>query len=335
MIDLGNLSSVWDFSSPELYFLLALGGAVGLLSGLLGVGGGVLMTPALHLLGLSMPMAVGTTLTQMVASSLTASFRHHRKNNLSFTLACFFAAPALLGVSLGRKIMVRWNNAGTANDYAGLVYVVLLVYIGFVMTRRQVVGDAGAVVQKSPGKPKAFLSLIADLKRRFLNAGPKFHIKNLGQDVSLIVPAVSGFLVGITSALTGLGGGFFYVPLMVQLLCLPFHMAVGTSVMTVLFISSAGAVSYGFADLVDFRIAALVACGSSLGAYFGASAAHYIRGQSIRRMFVALLWLAAVSMSLHLMHFSQLSNVLLFLGAFVVVGAAVWNASYHFFRSRF
>lgn len=117
--------------------LVSLGLGVGILSGLLGVGGGILMTPALHLLGMPMPIAVGTTLTQMMASSLTASVRHYRSKNLSIKLALAFALPAFVGVHAGKKLLVYWQSLALADQYSGFFYTVLLFYMGIVMLKRQ------------------------------------------------------------------------------------------------------------------------------------------------------------------------------------------------------
>ena len=112
--------------------LWVLGLCVGMISGLLGVGGGVLMTPALHILGLSLPLAIGTTLTQMVASSIVGTWKHWSQGHVSWRLVLLFGLPGLAGVVLGKELMVALaEDADILNSlplyYAGFFCLLWLV----------------------------------------------------------------------------------------------------------------------------------------------------------------------------------------------------------------
>ena len=314
--------------------LVALGLGVGILSGLLGVGGGVLMTPALHLLGMPMPIAVGTTLTQMMASSLTASIRHYRSKNLSIKLALTFALPAFVGVHVGKKLLVYWQSLELADQYSGLFYTVLLFYMGVVMLRRQRLQSGSTVSAPRFHRLRFFRSMLA--------SSPSFTVYNPqatgGSDamikVAATIPVSIGTGVGLVSSLTGLGGGFFYVPAMLNLLGLSMRVAVGTSVGTVFFGSIIGALSFGLEGLVDYTVALVLAVGSAIGGYLGAIATRYVKGQSIRYLFILLVLSASASMGLNLLHYKFMANLLLFSASSLVVLLAVTNAAYHFWAER-
>jgi uncharacterized membrane protein YfcA len=314
--------------------LVVLGLGVGILSGLLGVGGGILMTPALHLLGMPMPIAVGTTLTQMMASSLTASIRHYRSKNLSIKLALAFALPAFIGVHVGKKLLVYWQSLELADQYSGLFYTVLLLYMGIVMARRQKF--------KSENTDAAPRFRRLRLLRSMLALSPVFTVHNPQATdetdekikVAATIPVSIGTGVGLVSSLTGLGGGFFYVPTMLNLLGLSMRVAVGTSVGTVFLGSVIGALSFGVEGLVDYTVALVLALGSSMGGYLGASATRYVKGQSIRYLFIALVLAASASMGLNLLRYKFMANLLLFSTSALVVLAAIANAAYHFRAER-
>jgi hypothetical protein len=309
-------------------FLLTLGLGVGILSGLLGVGGGVLMTPALHVLGMSMPMAVGTTLTQMVASSLTGTIKHFRQHNIRPKIALSFGIPALFGVWLGREVMVYWDQTQQADAITSALYIVLLSFIGYVMLKR----SRG----ERPLMRKISESLHAPTQtfwQRIWNMGPRMSLTS-GRSLPLGAPTILGVAVGLVSALTGLGGGFFYVPAMAAFLDLEIRVAIGTSLACVFMGSVVGALSFANAGLSDLLVAVILAVGSSIGGVIGASATQHVKGRAIHVMFSFLVWTAALSMLLRRLDYSQISYVLLFGSALIVVLSAVLNAAYHALQAR-
>lgn len=308
-------------------FLLLLGLVVGVLSGLLGVGGGVLLTPALHILGMPMPLAVGTTLSQMVASSFTGAYKHFTQGNIIPALALIFGLPALLGVWLGRQLMVHWDELGRADAWTSLLYVGLLLYIGYNMLRKtramQVREKLGPDHDRQPK---------ATLMRRLWFLGPRLKFGGFEQ-LPLLTPMALGFLVGMISSLTGLGGGFFYVPVMVGFAGLAITQAVGTSLLCVFMGSVVGAIAYFQADLVDVPVAVFLAIGSSVGGVVGANATKYARAYSLRYLFAFLVWMAAVSMMLRRSGYLDLSYYLLLSAALIVFFAAVFNTVFHYYSS--
>ncbi|MFW7379576.1 MAG: sulfite exporter TauE/SafE family protein [Oligoflexus sp.] len=310
-------------------FLLLLGMMVGILSGLLGVGGGVLLTPALHVLGMPMPLAVGTTLTQMVASSFTGASKHFRQKNIVFPIALVFGLPALLGVWFGRNVMVFLDRQGSADTWTSLLYIGFLGYIGYNMYRRTQRMVALASAQNDPTK----LHPRPRLLRRLWLIGPRLKWKGF-ESIPIVTPVLLGLSVGLISSLTGLGGGFFYVPVMISFLSLSTTQAIGTSLVCVFLGSLVGAIGYFFADMVDVPVAVTLAIASSIGGVIGASATQYVKGHSIRYLFTFLVWTAAVSMIFRRVGFPTASYYLLFSSAALVVVLAVANAIYHYLVAR-
>ena len=294
-------------------FLLGLGLSVGILSGLLGVGGGILMTPALHILGFPMPVAVGTTLTQMVASSTTGTWKHIRRGNVVPSLVAIFGLPALVGVWLGKELMVYWQENQQADQITSLLYIVLLAYIGFVMIRRTTVkADPATTPHRS--------------------FGPHLDLASIDQPVSLLFSTAVAMAVGFISALTGLGGGFFYVPVMTKVLGLDLKQAIGSSLACVFLGSVIGAISFNLAGLANVHVAIILALGSASGGLIGATATHYVQGLWIRILFAFLVWAAAIAMLFKRLEQENISYYLLFVSAGVVVISAIANALYHFMK---
>src|SRR3546814_4336437 len=87
--------------SVSLWLPLGLGPAVGYLSGLLGVGGGSLLTPLLSFIGVPPPVAVAASAHQVVASSVSAVYAHWRQGNVDFNMAGVLLIGGLAGSALG------------------------------------------------------------------------------------------------------------------------------------------------------------------------------------------------------------------------------------------
>jgi len=115
---------------------LALGSLVGFLAGLLGIGGGLIIVPALvyllPLIGVSsevvMPMALGTSLGAIVITSTSAAFAHHRKNNIPWSLARPLMISVAIGALLGAFIADSLSSE-TLTGFFSIVVVLLAVYM--------------------------------------------------------------------------------------------------------------------------------------------------------------------------------------------------------------
>src|SRR5882724_8564961 len=98
--------------SANILIFLAMGGAVGFLSGLFGVGGGFLMTPLLIFSGVPPAVAVATVSAQVAASSTTGSIAYWRRHAIDFKLAAMLISGGLLGTLAGVWFFNRMRQLG-------------------------------------------------------------------------------------------------------------------------------------------------------------------------------------------------------------------------------
>ncbi len=291
-------------------WLVLLGLAIGVLSGLLGVGGGVLMTPALHILGMSMPVAIATTLTQMVGASFSGSLKHLLNKNVSLPLALAFGLPGILGMHVGRNIMGVWAQSSHADDSLSWLYMALMSYLGLSMLRKIIRRES---VEARPPR------------QGWWTKGPSLRLASQTHALPLIPPIIVGFLVGILSALTGLGGGFLYIPAFIFLGGCSIKQAVGTSLATVFLSSLYGALAYGAAGMSHIPVALVLMVGAIAGAQIGAGLAHRSKNQSLQSLFVILIFAALGSMILKRLHWDLAAHILLFGSGIILVSLALWN----------
>ena len=96
-----------------------LGAAVGVISGLVGAGGGFLLVPALALLtGLPMPIAVGTSLVVIAMQSFAGFAGHLATEQIDWRLAAFVTAAAVAGALIGGRL-IAFLNPGTLRQMFG------------------------------------------------------------------------------------------------------------------------------------------------------------------------------------------------------------------------
>jgi len=119
--------------SLNAFLLLGLGGLIGFLSGLFGVGGGFLMTPALIFIGVPPPVAVGTEANQIVASSVSGVLAHWQRGNVDFKMGFVLLIGGLFGSTFGVWLFAFLRSVGQIDLVISLSYVTFLGIIGALM----------------------------------------------------------------------------------------------------------------------------------------------------------------------------------------------------------
>ncbi len=262
--------------SLDAFLLLGLGGLIGFLSGLFGVGGGFLMTPALIFIGVPPPVAVGTEANQIVASSVSGVLAHWQRRNVDFKMGAVLLVGGLVGSTFGVWLFTVLRSVGQIDLVIKLCYVTFLGIIGglmFVeslraMRRRHTAGSSRGKLHKHTwvhGLP---------FKMRFRRS--KLYI-------SALLPLGVGVVVGVLAAIMGVGGGFIMVPAMIYLLGMPTSVVVGTSLFQIIFVTANVTFLQAYANqTVDVVLALLLLTGAVIGAQFGAKAGAKLHGEQLR-----------------------------------------------------
>ena len=261
----------------NVFLVLAMGLAVGFISGMFGIGGGFLMTPLLIFIGVQPAVAVASVTTHVAASSFSGAIAYWRRNAIDVTLALTLLAGGIIG-SAGGVALFTWLRAQDQLDLViGLSYVTLLSIVGVLL-----VGEsARAIVRARHGKP-------AELRRPgshvwFHGLPLKLRFKRSKVYVSAIPVLVIGLIIGFIGAIMGIGGGFLLVPMLIYLVRVPTATVIGTSlVLTFLTMVAATVLHAATNHLVDAVLALILMVGGVIGAQFGAHAGQRIRGEWLR-----------------------------------------------------
>lgn len=277
----------------DVVLILALGGAVGFLSGLFGVGGGFLMTPLLIFIGVPAAIAVGTQANQLVAASVSGVLAHWRRKNVDVKLGTVMLIGSLLGSALGVYIFGVLKRLGQIDVVISSLYVLLLGSVGSLM----LIESLQAFLRRRRKRNRSKLH-----KHNFLHGLPfktRFPASRLY--ISALLPAGIGFIGGTLVAILGIGGGFLLVPAMIYLLGMPTGLVAGTSLFQIIFTTAFATVLQATLNhTVDIFLAGLLIVGSVIGAQFGTRAGTVMRGEQARVLLGAMVLVVAIRLGIDL-----------------------------------
>ncbi|MDS4071590.1 MAG: sulfite exporter TauE/SafE family protein, partial [Defluviicoccus sp.] len=213
----------------NFFVILGMGALVGFFSGLFGVGGGFLMTPLLLLIGVPSPVAVASQANQIVASSVSGVLAHWRRGNVDFKMGLVLLVGGLVGSSLGVWLFTLLRGLGHIDLVIRLSFVVFLGIVGLLMFLESV--KALLKRRTRASQPR--------LRRAWIDRMPlKMRFRRSRLYISALLPAGIGFLVGVLTAIMGVGGGFIMVPAMIYVLGMPTSVVIGTSLFQIIFVSA-------------------------------------------------------------------------------------------------
>ena len=276
--------------SVNIFLILGMGGAVGFLSGLFGVGGGFLMTPLLIFIGVPPPVAVGTEANQIVASSVSGVLAHWQRGNVDFKMGFVLLLGGFFGSSLGVILFKYLQSLGQLDLVIKLSYVIFLGIIGFLMlweSSRTIIRSRSAAARRGKLHQHNWLHGLP-FKMRFRKS--KLYI-------SAILPFLIGAIIGVLSAIMGVGGGFIMVPAMIYLLGMPTSLAIGTSLFQIIFVTANVTFLQALTvQTVDILLAVLLLTGAVIGAQFGSKYSVRMRGEQLRALLALLVLGVCVKM---------------------------------------
>ena len=255
---------------------------VGVMSGLLGVGGGTIMVPIFRLaFGMSPLASTATSLFAIIPTSISGVVAHARAKTcvpkLGLALGAGGAVMSPMGVWLA-SVSPGW-----------LVICVAAVVIGFSafkMFKKAVkcapaprAGRAGGNAQGASAKVVPDQPVLS--RKQYLQG------------------ACIGLIAGLASGYVGVGGGFIMVPLMLAVLGIPMSLASGTSLIAIMILAIPGVIEQGLLGNIEYLAGIAIVVGSIPGALVGARLVRVVPERQLRFIFGGFLLVAAVMLMLN------------------------------------
>jgi len=280
--------------------LAGIGFLVGILGGFFGVGGGFIATPLMVWAGVPWNIAIGTDLAHMTGKSIVAAKRHRSLGHVDMKLGLVLVVGTVVGVEAGAQIIEKLEVAGKVDVVIGIFYVLILLIIsGFTAWESLRALRMVRTDQISVDDALGFEGLAH--KVYGIKLPPMLSFPDSGiASVSLWTVLFVGFVTGILSGALGVGGGFIRMPLLVYVIGVPTHVAVGTDLFSVIFSSGYGTLTHAMKGNVDILMALVMQTGAALGAQIGATSTRFFAGPRIRLLFSVLPLIGAVMVILEM-----------------------------------
>jgi uncharacterized membrane protein YfcA len=272
------------------FVVLTMGALVGLLSGLLGIGGGFLMTPLLIFIGIPPAVAVATQSNQLVAASVSGVLAHWRRRNVDFKLGLVMLAGGGIGSVIGVAIFAKLKAMGQIDLVISLTYVLFLGLVAGLMmvdNFKMLVLHRNMPMRRKLHAHNALHHL--PLRMRF----PRSRLY-----ISALLPLMIGFVGGLMVAIMGIGGGFILVPAMIYLLGMPIGLVAGTSLFQIIFTTGITTFLQAITThAVDVVLAAVLIVGGVIGAQVGTRLSHLLKPEYSRLAHATIVLVVAVKLA--------------------------------------
>lgn len=286
----------------NIFLLVYVGLAAGVLSGFAGVGGAVIVMPALIILGVPASFAVGTSLAWVTGNAIIGAFRHRKLGNVDIKLGMIMVLAVMGGVEVGVRIINRIRDAGLADEVVLSISICILAIVGsYTLTesirrkRHLDTMEGGGALTQATG------TRVIPQKLQSINIPPVLKFAKSQVSISLWIILAVGFTIGIIVGVMGVGGGFIMVPALVYLFGISTFVAVGTDLFQIIFSAAYGSIRHAMSGNVIILISLIVLAASSIGLQFGVLVTKYVRGVSVRFILGITILMIAVGAVLKLL----------------------------------
>lgn len=274
---------------------------VGVMSGLLGVGGGTIMVPIFRLaFGMSPLASTATSLFAIIPTSISGVVAHTRAKT---------CVPRLgLALGVGGAVMSPVGVWLASVSPGWLVICVAAVVIGFSAVKmfkkavkcapapRAGQADAARTAGSNAAESRAACAGAASAHSAAPKPVPDQPVLSRKQ---YLQGACIGLVAGLASGYVGVGGGFIMVPLMLAVLDIPMSLASGTSLIAIMILAIPGVIEQGLLGNIDYLAGIAIVVGSIPGALVGARLVRVVPERQLRFIFGGFLLVAAVMLMLN------------------------------------
>ncbi len=273
---------------PVIFFLSF---AVGILSGLFGVGGGFLMTPFLIFLGIPPVYAVPNEANNILGTSISGSTTHYLKGTLDYKMGLMIVIGGAAGTVIGIYTFSYFQNIGKINIVISLSYMYILAIIGTLMLVQGV-----SEIDRARKKIVVRKKLHSHYWIHGLPLRMKFKKSKLYE--SAFTPVLIGLIVGFIAAIMGIGGAFILVPAMIYIIGMPTKLIPGTSLFVTIFVSAIVTVLHAFNyGTIDLILVTVLILGSILGVQFGQKISEKVDSSEFKTILAVLLLLVGIAIA--------------------------------------
>jgi len=259
----------------ELILPTMIGTIAGMTGSVAGLGGGIIIVPALiYLMNLPSQQAVGTSLVVIVFVAVSSVISYAKQGRIDYKSAFYFMVFSIPGSIIGANVGKDFSD-----DIFSVFFGILLILIFLYMLI-------------NPKQKDYSQSTNVNIKRQFTDSMGKQYNYGFNKFSGMCI----SFCVGFISSLFGIGGGVLMVPAMIMLFAFPPHIATATSMFIILFSALVGSLTHMALEHIKWEFVALLAPGAYIGGILGAKLASIIPSKLIIYILRALILVIAIRM---------------------------------------
>ncbi|VDG17522.1 Anion exporter, TauE/SafE family [Lactobacillus plantarum ZJ316] [Lactiplantibacillus mudanjiangensis] len=269
----------------SLLLMLGVGMIAGIFGAILGIGGGMIITPILTLgMGLDIKYAIGASIIAVIATSSGSTIAYLKDEMLNLRVAMFLEIATTVGAVLGAVL-------------TGIVHPTFLYFLFGAL----LVFTTYNMIRKLMNKNSDAQDVQADRLATKLNLNGTYYDKALDEQIDYQVQNVPGgftmmFGAGLASGLLGIGSGAFKVLAMDTIMHMPLKPSSATSNLMMGVTAAASAMVYFFNGSIKAGIAAPLAIGILIGALIGTRIMQHLKPRLIRMIFVPVMLYLGIQM---------------------------------------
>jgi uncharacterized protein len=244
-------------------FLFLVGLGAGTVGSIIGIGGGIIITPALTLMGFAPAQIASTSLIAVTSTSASSTIAYSRQRKIDYRTGLKMVIFSIPGSIIGAFI-----STDISLEFFKLSFAILLMLTGTYILFKN------SILKNSNKKPKA--------------------------SVSLLICYTGTFIAGIISSLFGVGGGIIFVPIMVLIFQMTMAKAAPTSQLILFITSLVGTFTYILLSKPDYLNALFLAGGAFIGGQIGATLSNYLKEKVLQKLLSIFLIAVAIKLILDL-----------------------------------
>lgn len=226
-------------------FFVIIGLIAGILGSMIGVGGGIIISPVLTFLGLTPPQVASTSLFAVSSTSVSSTIAYARSKKIRYMLGIKMALLSIPGAIIG-----SYFSTGIDPGYFKFLLAMILIGTGIYLMFRNSITNGNAFSLESIWIKILFFS--------------------------------GTFVAGIISSLFGIGGGVIFVPLMIMIVGLTMHLAAPTSQFVLMITSLVGLTTHMILGNPEYLPAILLSVGAFSGAQIGSRLSSRLSERKLR-----------------------------------------------------
>ncbi|WP_237389435.1 sulfite exporter TauE/SafE family protein [Companilactobacillus zhachilii] len=271
----------------SMLLLLIMGVGAGVLGAILGIGGGMIITPVLTIMmGLDIKYAIGASIISVIATSSGSTIAYLKDDMLNLRVAMFLEIATTVGAIMGALLVGMFSS-----NFLYVLFGFFLLYSSYNMIRK-FFDKKGETVYTETGEIVEKFKLASTYYDKAEQKQIDYSMKNVPGGFVMMWAA------GLASGLLGIGSGAFKVIAMDTIMKMPLKPSSATSNLMMGVTAAASATVYFFNGSIRPDIAAPLAIGVLVGATIGARLMQVLKPKVIRMIFIPIILYMGIQMAL-------------------------------------